>query len=1150
MKDQPHQPSKIALITLPLLLLLIMILLAIQPTTAVGITPAKENIAAKTEPSIPPDSSKISVSKPDVNGQATITGAAGAVPGNVWLAIINLSARSATTAAAGSSGAFKATLFAPPGSSVLLKYSQEKWRIDQFWQHAFNPGGDFAYMTPLPGTMMSVPGTPDGPGGVTFNSAGFLGPYDGPDWAGWWLSGVMSGGEAANKVQQASAAQYSVKGTLWMTSPALNCAGPQSMTPKINFALRSKFGADGQALIGNTWFNAYLFTPTGLPIEHEVRGEIRGVGSANVTNLVCQSKNTLKGEYTFDFTLPAGLNSGQYQLEGWIKDGGIPLAGGLPLVTIWHHSDSIAFMPLITVGKPDAPRIPWTLFANYTTNGHRGVQAVQDRERYQLVTRTIFAPERVVLPKLDARSGKPITYRLEPGSNWLSSTDRRFPNPLRIPLLLPGGVLRAEIHAPDGSQTVIGPAPVKQSSVWTPSLPDGSLLYEGTGHAGDIYHLFAAGKAFAHSFEQYGPHTIHLDGHVKDLFGNEYPLEAAYEIMVARVLDLDPAQLPTTPYQQGDYFAPGLHIFPPVPANVTIKVLHLPFSDPGQAQEMIFSGRANRFGVFEPTGDAAFRFEEPGEFRVDIAAEYEDPDGTLWAGYVTWGNVVEGMEPLIEAHGRRGMDYASNTIDDMPAWFQNANLPLGKMGIENYYPYFSGDIHWGEESAPASRKGDSIHTIITLRDLTGSETIYNLLRQHYPRATNKFRFPPVDVSQQGLEKRIAIGEAPLFLTTTSGKDPAVYPQDIDMWGYWYGSSERPDVHVREIISEDDMGTAYWRFNDTYGQQIGEPADGDQPGDIKWEFGGIVFRVPPQNINEYAIYSSLWVMLPEGCDDYGCTRVTPPFQDATGASINGGPILELLREEIDMLFLPKAIRPGDILELGDTVAFSGHVGPPLDSRVNVVITSPSGKVRGREMRANKIGWIYDPDFNFTAAEPGRWTVEVRVIHDRPYIGNGVTPTSHNTGTVLGTKGKYSFYVVEPGSPRLALSAPDPGFLTWPNGKIEPLSISGQAPPGTKSVHYTIHDKGIVMGQGTITPQTGGRFQFTYDPVALHKAFSMLSLTAREGRREGLADEVTISFLAEGRNPQATAVTLLGEEVFAEISAISPGYRLFLPAVRGG
>jgi len=43
--------------------------------------------------------------------------------------------------------------------------------------------------------------------------------------------------------------------------------------------------------------------------------------------------------------------------------------------------------------------------------------------------------------------------------------------------------------------------------------------------------------------------------------------------------------------------------------------------------------------------------------------------------------------------------------------------------------------------------------------------------------------------------------------------------------------------------------------------------------------------------------------------------------------------------------------------------------------------------------------------------------------------------------------------------------------------------------------------------------------------------MLSLTAREGRWEGLADEVAINLLAMGSSdPQANTVTLIGEEVF--------------------
>ncbi len=233
----------------------------------------------------------------------------------------------------------------------------------------------------------------------------------------------------------------------------------------------------------------------------------------------------------------------------------------------------------------------------------------------------------------------------------------------------------------------------------------------------------------------------------------------------------------------------------------------------------------------------------------------------------------------------------------------------------------------------------------------------------------------------------------------------------------------------------------------------------------------------------------------------------------------------------MLFLPKGVRPGDVLEVGDVVSFSGHVGPPLDSRVAVTVTAPSGAVRAAVWRANKIGWVYDPDFDFPAEEPGRWTVDVSVRHDRPYTGNGVKPLSHNTGTVLGTSGQYAFYVVEPGSPELYIAAPEPGYITWPQYEIKAIPIQGRVLPGTTAVHYTIHDKGVVMGQGTVTPTATGAFSFSYDAEALNQDFPMLSLTAREGRWEGLADEVAINLLALGAGePRAAALTLIGEEVF--------------------
>jgi hypothetical protein len=59
--------------------------------------------------------------------------------------------------------------------------------------------------------------------------------------------------------------------------------------------------------------------------------------------------------------------------------------------------------------------------------------------------------------------------------------------------------------------------------------------------------------------------------------------------------------------------------------------------------------------------------------------------------------------------------------------------------------------------------------------------------------------------------------------------------------------------------------------------------------------------------------------------------------------------------------------------------------------------------------------------------------------------------------------------------------------------------------------------------------------------------MLSLTAREGRWEGLADEVSINMLALGAGePRATSVTLIGEEVFVR-SGTREGDVVYLPLV---
>jgi hypothetical protein len=1103
-------------------------------------------------PTVPPDANRITVGGADINGIAAVTGSAGTVEPLSDVVIVNLNAHSMAHTIADANGGFSSSVFAPPGSTLMVKYDPDGWRTIALLSEVATATGTVTYLefNPLPGTMVNVGAPPASNSEVQdFTASG--GFIEGPSttshgkWAGWWLSGrvVAHSGPPLQAYPGQSVTLQNL--VLHVASPAFNCSGQLSITVSMHIFLRYLFAQDGRPYPWSIWFTSFLSTPTGLPIEHEAYGESVNLQTINFTAFACDGAHAAVSMPSQTiFTLPADLPEGMYLIRAVLGTSDVTQAdvADAPFVSVWYHDADEASLPILTVGDVQSPHIPWTLLGDYPVDGRRGVGAREDAGVYTMPDRVITPPERYILPRLDPRTNAPLVYRLEPGSHWLSATDRRFPTPPHVPLRPETGHLMVTIQKPDGSSTTLGPAAFRQTSQRTPATESGSGIAEGTGQISDLYHLTTRDSAFDYSFDQYGHHIIILNGSVQDIYGRTYSINGTYDVYVARVLDLDPAELPTTPYMQGDAFAPGLHLFPPVPADVTVGVVQMPYSDPNHAFTNIISGKANEFGYFQPPVGTEIRFTRPGEFRVDINAVYTDSNGTLWTGSLTWGSVVEGTNAQIEAHGRRGMDYQSDTIDDMPAWFEVFNLPASKVGIENYYPYFSGDIHWGNED---KTPGDSIHSIITVKDLTPSGKIYNTMLADYPRSRNGFRWPPNDTSLVGLQKRLDVGEAPLFLSTSTGHDAAVYPQEIDQWAYWYGSSERPDVHVREIISEDNMGTAYWRFNDTYNMQIGEGANGDLPGDLKWEFGGAVFRVPSKEIDEYAIYSSLWVLLPHN-DSVGA-RVTPPFQDATGAGINGGPIMKLKGQDIDMLFLPKGVRPGDVLEVGDTISFSGHVGPPLDSRVTVTITSPSGVPHSRQWHANKIGWLYDPTFDFIANEPGRWTVDVAVLHDRPYVGNGVIPMSHNTGTVLGTSGRYEFYVIEPGSPRLAITAPNPGYITWPAGNIEPITIHGITPAGTTAVHFTIHDKGVVMGQGTITPNASGAFDLIYDAKMLNQTFPMLSLTAHEGQWEGLSDEVAINLLAlTPSGPRATTVTLIGEEVFVKAGEI-PRSGIYLPVV---
>ena len=84
---------------------------------------------------------------------------------------------------------------------------------------------------------------------------------------------------------------------------------------------------------------------------------------------------------------------------------------------------------------------------------------------------------------------------------------------------------------------------------------------------------------------------------------------------------------------------------------------------------------------------------------MDITARGEDAQGQLWMGSRTWGGVVAPIDPLIVAHGRRGID-EQETIG--PQWFTRDQIGIPDDGSGHVpFPFQSGDVTWLENEDSA-----------------------------------------------------------------------------------------------------------------------------------------------------------------------------------------------------------------------------------------------------------------------------------------------------------------------------------------------------------------------------------------------------------------------------------------------------------------
>jgi hypothetical protein len=397
-----------------------------------------------------------------------------------------------------------------------------------------------------------------------------------------------------------------------------------------------------------------------------------------------------------------------------------------------------------------------------------------------------------------------------------------------------------------------------------------------------------------------------------------------------------------------------------------------------------------------------------------------------------------------------------------------------------------------------------------------------------------------------------VGEIPIFNTTADGLDPALFPERVDQWGYFYLSAQRPGISVRAYIGQSWFYRTYWATDYKYDRQLGHGLQGDLENDVKLQFGGAVIRQlgdlsdPGDDYGDHLGYASTEILIRAGAEG---NRVFPPFQGCSGHA-SGGPLLALKGEEVDLFITPTGVQPGAVVEVGDTFSFSGAVWPNLESKVWLTATAPGGEQFRAQGRANKYGYFYAPEADFVVEEPGRWTVDVHLLHDSIVPSTGLPAVCHNTGDLLGSRdGQFYVYVVGKDSPLLTVDLAPDRFLTGPT----PLRIAGTVPTGWSDVEgsFTAVMSGYILEDGELEVN-GQTISYTFDPLRLHSDFPNLDVLEPEGGA-ALTDTFTFSLLLSGedgageRRHRARTVTLQGHRLMALDTEGHPAHQLRLPLV---
>lgn len=1033
-----------------------------------------------------PDARLITVSAPDDAGLVTLTGEAGAVFPNAFIAIRNLYTQETMVTQASARGTFSARLFGEGNTPFLISPANAVLSHEDVAMAGSLPGGPATLIT---GAWPEQPSS----GAAHFTAAGTVG-----------------GGSTFWSAEGRASSLRLQPGDPWTVELEIDLRAlvRDDMRLSGELILQPVAAGDPPRLVPTTLTNngwSSLLTPSGLPIDNlaaDVPFDRAEVGFGALQRSGSGERTITRFTIRFDARLPVDLPRGLYVplLRLYVSTpDGVTAQWDAPNVfgrgALAAGSTYTRLPIVLNVGDIRNARLLWTLLADIPSDGSRGLLAQEDAAAgYGLSNRVRWNSPTYILPRLSA--GRAVTQLpLEP---YLPNI---LPNRYDVsgaPLIpFTHGTLHVRVTRPDGQVEDFGSLPLIGAQVGSAALDEREHF--GSQSPVDQYRLTTFDSALArYALGMYGEYIVRMTGSVEDVWGNRYTGGGTYSFLVAELLDLTPGVLPGTPFEVGDAFYAGAHVLPAVPAQIETRLIVYPL-DGGAPIEHHISGQANDYGVFVPDMPP-FRFETAGEYVVETEARFTDADGRLWAASTRSGGVIAPRGSGLIAHGARGLAGAQNAVP-RPAWF-DASAYAALIGasepLRMRYPYHAGDIVW-------------------LRADAAGQMQPVIRAQAWRSALDEWLIERSGAAYAGsaVERGVLEGEIAVGISAPPGAvfGAPLVPDQIDSTSVTYLSAVRPGVTLRQFVTGGSAGglPLYWDGDDPYNRQIGAGAAGDQPGDYAFLFGGIVIRAQAGEgapIRESAIYGALAVSIDP--NDPRGVRVLPP-----GRPANRSTALMMVNEQpVEMFFHPTAVQPGDVLILGETLSVAGQVAPTLPANVRVRVTAPSGAQREFRGSANAIGYFYEPSQDFAVDETGVWTVDITVLYDG-MTSAGVLEAPGLAGGILGGRGElqsaFSVYVV----------AADAEMLPW-NSTLRDTTISAALPYNLSfavpsdwtrpRAYHTVTTPGVVIEDGDV--RLGGQsFIYTYAPAAISRAFPNIESDVRE-TGAAASDPRRLTFALEG------------------------------------